>query len=81
MRPNDSRTARDTVRPESQPHGTTESQINEMESEGQGGASKERSRHPLRRRSDRVSLARPVARSPAAEAPLRRHADRAPRQI
>jgi hypothetical protein len=41
MKP-DSRTPRDKVRLDNQPHSTTESQINEMESEGQGGASKER---------------------------------------
>lgn len=38
MRPNKRGAVADTLRPESQPHGTTEDQIHEMESEGQGGA-------------------------------------------
>jgi hypothetical protein len=38
MNSNDRGAAPDTLRPESQPHGTTEDQIHEMESEGQGGA-------------------------------------------
>jgi hypothetical protein len=38
MKSNDSGAAPGALRPESQPHGTTEDQTNEMESEGQGGA-------------------------------------------
>lgn len=40
INPDDRRTPRDAERPESQPHGTTADQTNEMESEG-GGATKE----------------------------------------
>ena len=41
MSPTDTKTLPDPVRPESKPHGTTADQINEMESEGQGGTPKE----------------------------------------
>jgi hypothetical protein len=41
MNPNDIRTPPDHERPESQPHGTTEDQIHEMESEGPGGPTKD----------------------------------------
>jgi hypothetical protein len=41
VNPNDRRNPPDNPRPESQPHGTTEDQINEMESEGQGSTAKE----------------------------------------
>ena len=37
MNPNSSARPLEKLRPESQPHGTTEDQSNEMESEGQGG--------------------------------------------
>ena len=40
MNPNDRRRPVEHVRPESQPHGTTEDQRREMESAGQGGAAK-----------------------------------------
>ena len=36
MNANDRRPSADQVRPEGQPHGTTEDQIHDMESEGQG---------------------------------------------
>ena len=36
MNPDDIRSPPDRERPESQPHGTTEDQIHEMESEGPG---------------------------------------------
>ena len=41
MSPNDVRTPQDHERPESQPHGTTEDQIHEMESEGPGSPTKD----------------------------------------
>jgi hypothetical protein len=41
VNPPDTKTSPEPVRPESQPHGTTADQINEMESEGQGGTPKE----------------------------------------
>jgi hypothetical protein len=41
MNANDRRTPANNERPESQPHGTTEDQIHEMESEGQGHTTNE----------------------------------------